>query len=117
MDRLLWYLFAGSRGGPTRIRIMRSLLERPHNLNQLARHLGLDYKTVEYNLRVLAKNAVVVVDQPGTYGALYFPSKNFLAHRETFDAILRAARMETRALATDHAPANWGNPEIEPNRR
>lgn len=92
MDRLLWYVFAGSRGGPTRIRILEALLERPRNANQLADLLGLDYKTVEYNLRVLQKHVVTVCDTPGAYGALHHPSKNFLANRATFDAIVAATR-------------------------
>lgn len=87
MERLLWYLFAGSRGGPTRIDMMRHLLEQPTNAHQLAKDVGRDYKTVEYNLRVLHKHVVVVSDDPKAYGALYYPSKNFLAHLETFEKI------------------------------
>ena len=114
MDRLLWYLFAGSRGGPTRIRLMDSILAQPKNANQLARELALDYKTVEYNLRVLAKNLVVVSVPPGAYGALYFASKNFAAHRATFDQILGASRQRLPDAAR---PANWGKPDIESNQR
>lgn len=73
MDRLLWYVFAGSRGGPTRTRIVRALLERPQNVNQLAVRLGLDYKTVEYNVRVLAKHVLVVRSVEAGYGAPCFP--------------------------------------------
>lgn len=90
MDRLLWYLFAGSRGGPTRVRIVELLLGRPRNANELARELGLDYKTVEYNLRVLAKHVVVVLEDPDAYGRTYRPSKNLLAARADFAAIARA---------------------------
>jgi hypothetical protein len=42
--RLLWYLFAGSRGGENRIRIIDLLNERPHNMIQLAEALGVEYK-------------------------------------------------------------------------
>lgn len=115
MERLLWYLFAGSRGGPTRIRIVATILQGPQNANQLAKSLSLDYKTVEYNLRLLTKHLVLVADRPGAYGALYYPSKNFQAHQSSFDAILAAGRP---ASAVHEAPAsNWGKPEIESNQR
>lgn len=92
MDRLLWFVFAGSRGGPTRTRIMQALLERPRNPHQLARHLGLDYKTVEYNLRVLIKHVLVRPPPAGVYGGLYEASKNLLAARAEFDRIAQALR-------------------------
>ena len=37
VKRLLWFLFAGSRGGDNRIRIIDLLKEHPYNINQLAR--------------------------------------------------------------------------------
>jgi len=92
VDRLLWFVFAGSRGGPTRIRIMRLLLAKPLNANQLAKTLGLDYKTVEYNLRVLRKHVLVVQPAEGAYGATFRPSKNLLAARLEFDQISAALR-------------------------
>lgn len=102
MDRLLWYLFAGSRGGPTRIQIMRELLDEPQNAHQLAKDLGRDYKTIEYNLRVLMKNVIVVSDDPKAYGALYHPSKNFLAALETFERI--AAKAATKQQGKGRTP-------------
>lgn len=59
MDGVLWYLLASSRGGPTRVRILRALDERPRNANQLADALDLDYTTVRYHLDVLLENNVV----------------------------------------------------------
>ena len=44
--RLLWYLFAGSKGGNNRIKIVGLLKERPYNINQLSEALGLDYKAI-----------------------------------------------------------------------
>lgn len=87
MDRVLWFAFAATRGGPTRVRIVEALLEVPRNVNMLAQLLGLNYKTVEYNLRVLTKQVLVVCDAPRTYGALYRPSKNLLAGRADFEVI------------------------------
>ena len=59
MEGVLWYLLASSRGGPSRVRILRELDERPQNANQLAERLDLDYTTVRHHLDVLLDNAVV----------------------------------------------------------
>ncbi len=83
MDRLLWYVFAGSRGGATRTRIMTSLLEAPQNTHQLSKSLGMDYKTIQYNLRVLEKHILVVGDD-ADYGKTWRPSKNLLAVLDQF---------------------------------
>lgn len=88
MDRLLWYVFAGSRGGPTRIRIMRRLLDEPRNTNQLATDLGMDYKTIDYQLRVLSKHRYVVSRVEG-YGRPWEPSKNLLAALDEFEAVAK----------------------------
>ena len=68
----------------------------------LANLLGLNYKTVEYNLRVLTKQVLVVCDDPRTYGALYRPSRNLLAARNDFEAI--------RARLFPAVPPNLGKP-------
>ena len=70
MELVLWQVLAGTRGGPNRARILRALDERPRNRNQLADHLGLDYKTVEHHLGVLKENGVVESTDTG-YGAVY----------------------------------------------
>ena len=57
--RLLWYLFAGSRGGENRIKIIDLIKEQPHNINQLAEALGVDYKAVQHHIGVLEKNNMV----------------------------------------------------------
>ena len=49
--------------------------------------MGLDYKTAEYNLRVLAKNLFVVRADGDSYGVVYTPSKNLLASKEDFETI------------------------------
>jgi DNA-binding transcriptional ArsR family regulator len=58
-QRLLVYVFTGTRGGFTRLEIIRLLSERPMNTNQLAMSLGLDYKAIQHHLVVLEKNNLV----------------------------------------------------------
>lgn len=87
--RLLWYLFAGSRGGENRIRIIDVLKERPQNINQLAETLGIDYKGVQHHIGVLEKNNMVTKIGE-KYGVLYFISNYLEANIEAFNEV-RAA--------------------------
>ncbi|WP_247009781.1 winged helix-turn-helix domain-containing protein [Halorientalis litorea] len=86
MEKALWYLLAGTRGGANRARIIRVLDDRPRNANQLAEELGVDYNTVRHHLDTLLDHDVV--ERGGDdYGALYFLTDQFEHHRETFEEI------------------------------
>ena len=87
--RLLWYLFAGSRGGENRIKIIDLIKEQPHNINQLAEALGIDYKAVQHHMGVLEKNNMVT-KVGEKYAVLYFISNYLGANIEAFNEI-RAA--------------------------
>jgi DNA-binding transcriptional ArsR family regulator len=95
--RLLWYLFAGSRGGENRIRIIDLLKEKPHNINQLAEILGVDYKGVQHHIGVLEKNNIVT-KLGEKYGVLYFISNYLEANIEAFNEV-RAAIEKNRNLS------------------
>lgn len=84
--RLLWYLFAGSKGGHNRIKIIDLLKERPYNINQLAEVLGLDYKAVQHHITVLEKNNLVG-KMGEKYGILYFISNYLEVNIEAFNEI------------------------------
>jgi DNA-binding transcriptional ArsR family regulator len=70
LKRLLWYLLGGTRGGPMRAEIIKTLQERPSNPHQLAEILGVDYKTIQHHLRILDENGLVVSSKKGAYGAV-----------------------------------------------
>ena len=72
LRRLLWYLFAGTRGGPSRAEIIRVIRERPCNAHQLAQSLKVDYKTVQHHIGVLEEHGLVVPSEKGAYGAVLF---------------------------------------------
>lgn len=74
LRRILWHMLGGTRGGPTRIRILSHLIEEPSNANQLAKTLGMDYKTIQHHLRMMKKNRLIDTYGTGEYGATYFPS-------------------------------------------
>jgi DNA-binding transcriptional ArsR family regulator len=84
--RLLWYVFAGSKGGDNRIKIIDLLKERPYNINQLAEALGLDYKAIQHHIIVLEKsNLVGKIGEK--YGILYFISNYLEANIESLNEI------------------------------
>ena len=85
--RLLWFVFAGSKGGLNRIRLISAIRKMPLNTNQLAKELGLDYKAIQHHLNVLDKNNLItkVGDK---YGATFFISTFLEVNLETFDEIV-----------------------------
>jgi len=87
MEDILWYLFASSRGGETRARIVRRLDEQPRNANQLAEDLGFDYTTIRHHLDVLGDDNVVRRAGDG-YGDVYLLTDQVQHHRETLEEIL-----------------------------
>jgi DNA-binding transcriptional ArsR family regulator len=89
MEQVLWYLIAGTRGGPTRVRIIRAIEERPRNANQLAEHLDVDYNTVRYHLDMLTDHDILEATGDG-YGNVYFTTDRFSQHREAFEQATEA---------------------------
>jgi DNA-binding transcriptional ArsR family regulator len=85
--RVFWYLFAGSCGGPTRVRIVNLLRERPYSRTQLARTLELDYKSVQHHLDVLKKNNLTT-RHGEKYGVLFFISPYLEAKIDAFDEVV-----------------------------
>lgn len=93
--RLLWFLFAGSRGGENRIRIIDLLKQQPYNMNQLAEAMGLDYKAIQHHINVLEKNNMVT-RQGEKYGVLYFIS-NYLEHNiSAYEEVKTAIEKKTK---------------------
>jgi DNA-binding transcriptional ArsR family regulator len=85
--RLLWFLFAGSKGGNNRIKIIDLLMERPYNINQLAEALGLDYKAIQHHITVLEKNNLIT-RLGEKYGVLYFISNYLEANADAFNDVI-----------------------------
>jgi|AntRauTorcE11898_2_1112593.scaffolds.fasta_scaffold42379_2 DNA-binding transcriptional ArsR family regulator len=86
MEKALWYLLVGTRGGKNRVRIIRSLDERPRNANQLAEAIDVDYNTVRHHLEMLVEHNVL--EKGGEdYGAMYFLTDQFEHNRETFENV------------------------------
>ncbi|MFC7154350.1 ArsR/SmtB family transcription factor [Halomarina halobia] len=88
MEAALWYVLTGTRGGPNRARILRTLDERPRNANQLAESLNLHYETIRHHLDVLVDNDILVTGGDG-YGAVYLPSPRVRQQWDVVESILQ----------------------------
>ena len=84
--RLFWFLFAGSRGGLNRLKLVSAIKKNPLNANQLAKELGLDYKAIQHHIRVLEKNNIIT-KVGEKYGETYFISNFLEANMESFNEI------------------------------
>ena len=85
---LLGWLIAGTRGGPTRAKIIQALKESPQNANQLATLLKMDYKTMRHHLEVLEKNRIIT-SMGDRYGATYFLSQTMEDNYSLFEEIVK----------------------------
>lgn len=94
MKKLLWWLIAGSTGGPNRAKIIMELHDRPYNAHQLAEKLNLNYKTVRHHLKVLEENDVVTTSGKQKYGELYFLSSKMEENYDIFHDIWRELSKE-----------------------
>ena len=90
--RLLWWLLVGTRGGPTRMKLLNVIAKSPMNANQLSREMNLDYTTVRHHLDVLVKNGVL--ESGGErYGTVFYVSR-WLAQRG--DSLLQVLNDESK---------------------
>jgi DNA-binding transcriptional ArsR family regulator len=87
MKYLLGWLIAGTRGGVTRAHIIETLKENPQNANQLAKTLGMDYRTIRHHLKILSKNRMITSAGNG-YGITYFLSPEMEENYGLFEEIM-----------------------------
>lgn len=71
MEKLLWWLITGKRGGINRAKIIKELNDRPYNAHQLSKELNLDYKTIRHHIKILEENKVIKASGD-EYSKLYF---------------------------------------------
>ncbi len=84
---LLGCLIAGTRGGITRAKIIEAIKENPQNANQLAKFLGMDYRTIRHHLEVLQKNRIIT-SAGDRYGITYFLSQEMEENYGLFEEIM-----------------------------
>lgn len=94
--RLLLYVFTGTRGGHTRLKIISLLSERPFNTNQIASEMSMDYKAIQHHLDVLEKNNLVS-KMGEKYGTLFHLSNYLEANILALDEV--ATKLERKLNA------------------
>ena len=84
--RLFWWILIASSGGLNRARILKELIKKPCNANELSKILKLDYKTTRHHLEILQKNRLIVSSKE-EYNKVYFPSNIIENNIELFNEI------------------------------
>jgi DNA-binding transcriptional ArsR family regulator len=96
-ERLVWWLFAGSTGGRTRLLVLLRIRKGPRNAKQLSQDLGFDYTTIRHHLKVLETNGLVIAEG-GNYGRVYFVSESMDSRWDRLETISkRKPRRKERA--------------------
>ena len=84
----LMYLFTATKGGPTRLHIIRLISLHPMNAHRISVKLNLDYKTVAHHLRILVEHRVLAVINKNAYGAIYILAPETVPYLEELGYIL-----------------------------
>lgn len=86
--KLLWFVFAGLRGGINRLKIVNLLKQQPYNANQIAKEMNLDYKAITHHIRVLEKNNIIT-KMGEKYNVTFFISIFLEVNMESYNEIAK----------------------------
>jgi len=70
LEMMLYYHLVATRGGKNRMYILKILMTRPMNINQIARKIGITYSGVLYHIKILEKNNLIIPFGE-KYGTIY----------------------------------------------
>ena len=79
-------LLLGRKGGKTTMKIIDQLLYRPHSITQLSKILNLDYKTIQYHIKLISRIELVEHNDK-KYGTLYYPTKKLTNNLKEYEQI------------------------------
>lgn len=82
----MWYIFVGTKGGTTRLKIVELLKQRPYNMHQLSKQLDVDYRTILHHIKILVDNNIIY-SEGKTYGEIYFFTELFESEKATLEEI------------------------------
>lgn len=94
-DKNLLNLIVARDGGKTTIRIIDTILHKPHNKHQISKTLNIDYKTVTYHLELMQKYDYVTEEKFGK--KFYFhPSDKLFKNLEEYNLIKELLKKEEK---------------------
>ena len=85
--KLFAKIFTGMQGRYTRLKIIKSLIDEPSNVNQLSEKLEHDYKTIQRNIKILEENQLIEKTGSG-YGGMFFVSDLLLKNLSALEQVL-----------------------------
>lgn len=85
-ERELSNLLIGRPGGQTTIKVIDEILLKPQNAHQIAKHLGYDYKTIRYHMKILCNHDFAVKEKFEKY-TYYYPSDKLLKLLDEYNNI------------------------------
>lgn len=86
MDKVLWWLILGTKGGVNRAKIIKKLNERPYNAHQLTDELDLSYRTIRHHIKIL-EDAKIIRSIGEKYGKMYFLTDDMEQKYKDFEVI------------------------------
>lgn len=87
-NNILEKLILGRKGGNTSSKIIEKLYERPFNANQIAKKLEMHYNTIQYQIKILEENNIVVKEDK-KYGPLIFLTPEMKKNKKKFKEIMK----------------------------
>ena len=85
-DKELYDLIVIRNGGMNTMRIIDEILMKPQNANQIAKRLGLNYKTVTYHLDLICNHNYATKENFDKHYS-YFPSDKLVRNLEEYNKI------------------------------
>ena len=99
VKKLFATVFTGMSGRYTRLKIIKALIEEPSNINQLSRKLGMDYKGIQHNIKILHKNNLIDIFGEG-HIKMYFVSDLLMKNIKVLDVVLKKADIKLNKKKT-----------------
>lgn len=75
--KVVFWLLSATKGGPTRIKLLSKIFEKPQNIRQLAISCSVDYKTAQAHVEMMVKNGLLDCMGNSKYGSVYFISSEY----------------------------------------
>ncbi|WP_405293868.1 winged helix-turn-helix domain-containing protein [Methanobrevibacter sp.] len=85
-DKELLTLIVGRKGGKTTIKIIDKLLMKPHNKNQLAKILNVDYNTITHHIKIMHNHRYITEEKLDNV-FYYLPSEKLFKSIEEYNII------------------------------